>query len=652
MSEKKRDRMVGLDEKRRLGGSQARFIAKETSLAIDEVAELKVGDVGDKLATFLDPYWLFNRKLCGRVVQRDPLTGELRGVPGATVEVRDTDCSGWFRKVGTFHWFYPLGCTQDTIATAVTDECGYFCVWIPRWLSEWVLRWRKERICFPVERPRIGDVIPIPLPDPPVVRDPGWIDPVPQTVVQSDPRLDHVTAKRVDTLTAEISAGSGRAGLDRLLAEPLRLAPPAPPSDEDLVGYTPHPDEPVDLENPFGPYEICRDVYVPDWELVTDVPDITFHVTQTIGGSDVVIYSEGYFEVRWDDTGGGEVTLEANAFAVSTDVCAGAGIVCQGAAGIISADDMPLDQGASPLFHNDATGYGVRVNRPSTNGLDAPSGVGVVADGEAPIADTLDLLGCVHDVSGAQFYRVLFDKGLGPEPITGTSWPALSPSGIVTVGPDASGYVEILPLLGHFEHLLMKWPTVKYPNTSYDVWVEVYDGSKTKLETSPGHTFVIDNSQPTFLLFDVAYRVGGTGPFAPLDVTDCPKIFREPAKLTGGGTIAQPGEEVEIRVVWRATAAHLRNAWVAMGGCGGGSPAVSGDARWYWQTSGATDTGLHTVTFSIPATADAGCYTLTREAVSRAYNPATPGFSPANDYWENDRRRWDRGSWSISVVDE
>lgn len=642
----KTDRKDGLIEERKLTESQVTFLANETSIAAERIADLRIVDVADKLGDYLDPYWLFKRKVCGRVVQRDPLTGALKGVPGATVEVQDTDCNGWFRKIGAFQWFYPFLCSRDTIATAVTDECGYFCVWIPRWMFEWVVKWRKERICFPFERPRLEDLIPIPLPDPPIDIDPGVIDPPPDPLFELDPRIDHVTAKRLGNLLTDVSGGSSRVGLDQVLAEPVRMAAPAHPTKSELVGYTPHPDGPIDFDHPFGPYWICHDVYVKDWQLVTDVPDITFRVTQEINGSDVEVYSEGYFEVRWDDTGSGDVTLEANALAISSDDCAGAGIVCQGAAGIISADDMPLDQTVSPLFHDDATGFGVRVNRPSTNGLDAPTGIGLVANAESPIADTLDLLGCVH-IDKAAYYKVMFDRGAGPEPITGTSWSALSTSGMVTVGPDVDGWIQIKDLIGHYRHLLMKWPTVNYPNTTYDVWVEVYDNSKNHLETSPGHKFELDNSQPTFPVFDVSYRVG-SGSYAPLDLTDCPKISRTPLSAVNAG------EAIDIQVVWQATADHLRNAFVVMGGCGGGSPSVSdpSDSRWYWQTSGATDSGLHTVTFTIPANADAGCYTLTREAVSRAYNPAKPGFAPAADYWENDRRRWDRASWSISVVDE
>jgi len=56
---------------------------------------------------------------------------------------------------------------------------------------------------------------------------------------------------------------------------------------------------------------------------------------------------------------------------------------------------------------------------------------------------------------------------------------------------------------------------------------------------------VLDNSYPTFSQFDVRYRVGGVGAFDPLELGECPEIFRG------------AGEEVEIEVGWRAGADHL-----------------------------------------------------------------------------------------------
>lgn len=72
-------------------------------------------------------------------------------MPWATVHVEDTDCSlfGYFPHGWPWSWFLPLLCRREEIATAVTDACGRFCVWIPRWEIDWILRFRREGICLP-----------------------------------------------------------------------------------------------------------------------------------------------------------------------------------------------------------------------------------------------------------------------------------------------------------------------------------------------------------------------------------------------------------------------------------------------------------------------------------------------------------------------
>jgi hypothetical protein len=60
-----------------------------------------------------------------------------------------------------------------------TDECGEFCVWVPRWDIDWILRWRRERFCFPFERPSIIDLLEdLPIPVERVPRRP-WPEPDP-----------------------------------------------------------------------------------------------------------------------------------------------------------------------------------------------------------------------------------------------------------------------------------------------------------------------------------------------------------------------------------------------------------------------------------------------------------------------------------------
>ena len=130
---------------------QAQRLASLTRLDPKELQGKTHLDLADRLKWILEPHFLLFRKICGRVVKKDPVTGALYPVPNATVHVQDTDCGlvAYFPPASKYGWFYPLFCHRETLATVKTDECGEFCVWIPRWDIDWILRWRKERFCFP-----------------------------------------------------------------------------------------------------------------------------------------------------------------------------------------------------------------------------------------------------------------------------------------------------------------------------------------------------------------------------------------------------------------------------------------------------------------------------------------------------------------------
>ena len=620
---------------RSLTSSQAKFLAREARIEVSDLENVKVGDLAGKLDRLIDPQWFLRRRICGRVVQENPVTGELEGVPGAVVEVEDTDCSLVFRRVGRFHWLYPLGCTRETIATAVTDDCGYFCVWVPRWLSERILTWRKERICFEIERPRFDDLF-----EPPVVGPPS---PDPEFVF--DPIVDPAVVSRFDDLRSDLSFAAKAERRDLSLARPLRLPLPGAPQEFDPVGYTPHPDDP-DFGRGFGPYLVkCRDVYIPEWKTVIDVPDITFKVTQEVDGTDRTVYSEGYFEVRWNDGGSGDVLLEANGTAATSDVCRETGHVCVDVAEIQEAGEMPLEPG----YHDDTTGYGLRVNRPG-DGVTGPTGFDA-PDAEAPIANQLWLRGCVH-IDGANVYRVLTRAPGGTAtPITNVSFAVtLEPSGVAIQSTDADGWIPIRnDLTITSQSKIIPWPTLRFANGVYDVWVETGNRATATSPVSgnadgPKRRFALDNSYPGFSDFTVQYRVGtptdlGTQTFQPLALGACPQITRG------------PGEDVEIRLAWRAQASHLRSARVDLGSCGTGATVLAPpatDRRFWWATAGATDTGAKVASWVIPSTSAPGCYPLSRVAVSRAYNPSR---IQETDYYGPDDVRRVHGSWSISIVD-
>ena len=74
-----------------------------------------------------------------------------------------------------------------------------------------------------------------------------------------------------------------------------------------------------------GPFLRCRDVYVAEWEYFSDVPDITFRVTQDVDldGDEELIYSESFFDVRWNAGSIPPVTLQASPIARPSPICDG-----------------------------------------------------------------------------------------------------------------------------------------------------------------------------------------------------------------------------------------------------------------------------------------------------------------------------------------
>ncbi|MGB5008723.1 MAG: hypothetical protein WBO88_00270, partial [Candidatus Dechloromonas phosphoritropha] len=123
---------------------------------------------------------------------------------------RDSSFLGYFPVAGKYSWYFPLKCRREVIGTVKTDKCGNFCVYVPRWDIDWILKWRKERLCFPVifERPSLADILedlvprePIPIPFP---RPGPGPDPAPflrhdrgQLLATVEQRLGRDTARRL-----------------------------------------------------------------------------------------------------------------------------------------------------------------------------------------------------------------------------------------------------------------------------------------------------------------------------------------------------------------------------------------------------------------------------------------------------------------------
>ena len=666
---------------------QAERLAALTRLSVKELAGKKHAELADKLKWILDPHLLFFRKVCGRVVKKDPVTGAEYPVPNATVHVEDTDCGlvAYFPIGSKYAWFYPIFCRREVLATVKTDECGEFCVWVPRWDIDWILRWRKERFCFPFVRPSIADI----LGDLPVLVDkfpprPGP-DPDPGPLFERVSRLTHAQladtlgpalADRVGTLARRVAVGGSAQEASALLAEaPSKSAPPPLPAEFKQVEFAPdegrkdaHTMDMVrstlahrlgvdvarlkgfDLRQAIGPFLRCVTYYVPEWTLVFDVPDITFRVTQDVDGDgdEEVIYSEGFFDVRWDAGAIPPVTLVASGLARESRVCEHPPVVCGNVPDIQFTGMMPV----SAAYLNNTTGYARKPNRPRP--LPPPM---VLPDATAPFCDNVNLFGCLVRTGGATKYRLVYkyssDGGAtfsSEVPFSGAEWywhPLAGPP--VHAFADGNGWYDLPPagLIGPEVNFLFPFNTGAHADGLYEIRVQVGTGGSSVTASSAPVRLRTDNSAPGFTRA-IQWRIGA-GPWHPLDYP-CPLVTR--------GVVPQ---DVEFDVTWNVAASHYRDAGIGASDCGAGSfgaPAIQGDSTASGGTSdwhqGPLDNAvLFHARYVLPASAAQGTYSFGMTASSRAFNPAGADANYQALDWSYDSPLggvWTSPSFSFSVI--
>lgn len=648
---------------------QASHLARIANVSIEELSNLRAADIADKLEWRVDPELLLFQRVCGRVVKRDATTDELLPVPNATVHVEDTDCDffGYFPDDSPWGWFLPYACSREEIATVTTDTCGRFCVLIPRWDIDRILRLREDRVCLPeIVDPSIRDILENLdlLPEPPLVRPPRpQPDPVPfqlrepGTYDQLKGVIGEERTERLFALTAEMSFGDSIRDIEELLDERAIIEQIDPPTPDDLLegvsktkGTIRNRSLAVDRDsisnleldpnNFIGPFLRCRDITIPEWVSVLDVPDITFRVTQDVDGDmdEETIYSEGYFDVRWDDLPESELVLEADEIAISAPTCEQ----------VPSIPDCETPQlrllGAMPLastYHsNDSPreGYALRVNRPRPGSDDAAT----------PYAGRLNLYGCGFRNQDASYYRLVYryrgspsDSPTTAQPFTGIDWNAVRenwPPIMEHIQPvDDEGWYPIPDpdvLADRFQNLLLHWNTRHdHPNDNglYDIRLELADGSKNTLEdeTSDWLTIRVDNTKPSVRFDGLEWRAVNGPESGTLDLI-CP-VLRRPLDEFGNP------KTVEIDVSYTVQHPHLRNLNLNAYGCGGDSPTKSGPADdfsfWYDDPSD-TYYSRNNATFRVQGGTESdgrlmsGGYTIELSAWSRAFNPtrATAGI--------------------------
>ena len=652
---------------------QAERLASLTKLDAKDLTGKTHADLSDRLKWVLDPHLLFFRKICGRVVKKDPVTGVEYPVPNATVHVQDTDCGlvAYYPPFSKYAWFYPLFCRRETLATVKTDECGEFCVWVPRWDIDWILRWRKERFCFPFERPTIVDLLedlPIPIEKVP----PGpWPEPDPPfdlgrvldrvnrlTSSQLSDALGPVLANRVTEVAGRAAVGALTTDATALLAgTPASHPPPLPPEfkqvtfaetkgrdkDRDVhtmemvrstlanrLGLDLDRLKGFDLRNAIGPFKRCITYYVPEWSIVFDVPDITFRVTQDVDGDgdEEVIYSEGFFDVRWNAGAIPPVTLRTSALARESRLCEYPPVACGNVPSIQFGGMMPL----SAAYLNNATGYARRPNRPRP--LPPPM---ILPDATAPFCHNVNLFGCLIR-PGATKYRLVYrfstDGGAtfsSEVPFANVEWwwhPLVGPP--VHAVADGNGWYALPPagLIGPEVNFLFPFTGA---DGLYEIRLQMGTGVNTIVSSSSVVRLRVDNSYPQYTP-SILWRKVGTSPWNPLTFP-CPLVTR--------GAVPQ---DVEFDVRWDVSANHYRNASISAGDCGSGSfgapviqpgsTASGGTNDWH---QGPLDNAVvFHARYILPASAAQGTYNFGMNANTRAFNPAGADINYQTLDWNYD----------------
>ena len=658
----------------RLTERQAKRLSALSGVDARELGELTIASISEKYRWTIDPELLLFRRVCGQVVKKDPVSGIDYPVPFATVHVEDTDCSflGFFPLENPWAWLFPIHCHREEIATVTTDACGNFCVWIPRFEIDWILRWRLERVCFPdiFINPSIRDILDHlrPLERPPIIRHP-WPDPDPGPYLDDSvlQRAEHFLGRKTtDTLVAAAHAtvlNGKMQPLNSVLDKPasLAIAPPLPEKLRQLfnsfetdgrnalanhVGANIDRVTSFDLAHYIGPFPRwhCHNVINSEIIPILDVPDITFRVTQDVNGDGVeeTIYSEGYFDVRWNAGAIPGVTLHASEIAVATLTCnpmpnpecdeLGNGL------GIASVGFMPLKPVAptAPLgndYFDPLEGYARRLNRPHLNALIRTS-TPLDQAASTPFEGTLLLRGC-NQAKNAAFYRVHYSFNDGPAvPFLNHSWPIFRPLGSIPIwiSPDTNGWYPVISDPGNWmiPYLLMAWPTGQ--SGIYDVFIELGDSSKNHLHNSEPVKFRIDNNSPSAMFTGLAWRIAqsGTQPcsdssWTPLPL-NCP-VVRRPV-----------GQNIEICVSYQVSATHLLYASLGAGGCGSPSSVLSRktplDTVAHWHTWHGDNNVSRSAIFQLNYAIDnQGAYVFSANAWSRAFNPSDAAGYTAD--WNN-----------------
>lgn len=617
----------------------ASMLEGQTLAAIRAVHDLRI-----------DPAWLRPTRVCGRVVKTDG-EGVDRPVPFATVKVYDTDLGllGWSPVESRYTWFFPLRVRKELLRTVTTDECGRFCVDVPRWEIDFYVRWRLERQCYLtwLRRPTIRDMLADAEVIPP---SPGPLHVDEHLVTHAGRVLDASAVAHLRTLTtqrlgdpvAKLDAVLDRPALPRAVRPPLDaaakalLAPAGRRALAARAGVSPALLEQLDSRRFLGPFLRCRTIVVPQWKVVSDIPDLTFEVTQDINGDGTqeVIYSEGLLDVRWNAGALPDVTLHAGPLAVASEACGSPNLPPNPnpkAPAILLAGYYPLRQPAPAPPDQDASefqdeaGYALLPNPPDADQNPVTPHAGTA---QAPFIGSFYLYGDA-EIAGATHYRIAhvvngvtgyLNKGFRLFKSTPLQW--------LDVRPVDGQWYRIVPRsLGWTPGGILA-PVGVAGNARHGFRIELgIADSAGKIAPVPNgasglYQVHIDTEPPAIAELALAWRQPDTDlSWKDLDVENCPRVIR--------GTSGR----VQFRLRAKISANHLRDYSVTAEGCGpAASPVLITEARdglaitsaaSHWYMAPDDNTANVELYYELKGGAPAGCYRFDVGARSRAFNPTT-----------------------------
>jgi len=661
-----------------LSPHQARRFAALAEVSASALEGKTLAAIGSERALPIDPTWLLFRTVCGRVVKADS-NGVDHPVGFATVHVYDTDVGvlGWSPRWSRYTWFFRFPARRRLLRTVTTDECGRFCVRIPRWEIEYYVRWRLERECFFrwLRRPTIRDIL--------VEEQIGPLDPGPLHIDEhvlvhasrvlgapalarlrtlSATKLGDLVATTAGVLDSPAVSGATRPPLDaqaRTLLAPERRGELGTRAAIDAVHL-----EKLDLESAFGPFLRCRTVVVPEWYAVRDIPDLTFEVTQDVNGDGVpeVIYQEGLFDVRWDAGELPAVTLHASSLAI-TGIGCGAEPPVSKIPAILLAANYPLQQaGFASSFQDGISGYARLPNRPDSDGDPATSNRTTPA--QAPFTGSFYLQGYA-EATGATHYRIAHTSGGVTGFLNQGFGPLLKSENNLlkqlNVYPVDGQWYPIVPRSEGWTPAGLLAPVYEAGNRLHEYQLEMGTQGPTGIALIPNSLtkavrIFVDTTAPD-VHATLAWRHPDTAPGAwkLLEVGDCPVVQRT--------SVAR----VQFRFTVAIAANHLRDYAITAGGCGShatplliqdgrdGLPIPPATAAAHWHMSPGDNAAHVTLHYELAADAPAGCYSFGVSAQSRAFDPNTTVAitAPATpeDFWRgNDQSPvYTRTTYSVAV---